>query len=356
MNTLSNGTDRSNTHHSFNAEAYTTAKSSVGWRKHPCDIVIARGNDRVDLLQRMTTNTLSGLAGTTERGMGVQNILLTDKARIIDVFTVLARENDLMLLFSPGMGVQAMEWLEKYTFIDDFTTTDSTAEYASFLVFGVKALQLLEEITGGVVLGDVRTSAWLKAALPDVPEIVIVKQPPLCEFCYTLLVPKAFEGRFIEILSSLEGVAEVNDATFETLRIESAWGKLGLEWTNERNPLEAGLVGLVDFKKGCYIGQEVIARLDTYNKVKMRLSGFVSDTPIPLQARIIDEQSEAGKRIDIGGMTSTTFSPELGKYIALGYIRSAFANPGAFASVVVADESGSETAEMLEIVKLPFVM
>lgn len=318
------------------------------------DVVVGRGNDRLDLLQRLTTNDVVKLSGTDrsntdQGGAGVQNILLTDKARIIDVFTVLARENDIVMLFSAGMGAKAVEWLDKYTFIDDFTTDNQSTNYASFLVFGVRAQQLLEQLTG-IVLHDVRAFSWMKSTILGSTEVILIKQQPLCGFCARLLVSAADAEVVTEVLRGLEGVAEIDDATFETLRIEAAWGKHGKEWTDERNPLEAGLVGLVDFKKGCYIGQEVIARLDTYNKVKVRLSGFLSDAPIPETARFYDGLEE--KRTDIGGITSSTFSPELGEYIALGYIRSAFANPGA---TVEAGAEGGYEAE-LRITKLPFVM
>lgn len=339
---------------SIQSDVYNLVKSSVGWRKHPTtDVVRAWGNDRLDLLQRMTTNDVLKLSGTNTSGVGVQNVLLTDKARIIDVFTVLARQDDVLMLFSSGMGEQIIQWLDKYTFIDDFQTQNLSADYASFLVFGVRSLQLLEELTGASLI-DMRQSSWQKAHIQDISEVIVVRQQPLCGFCYTVLVPKAHEEAFCKILSDVEGIAEVDDTTFETLRIESAWGKLGTEWTDERNPLEAGLVGLVDFKKGCYIGQEVIARLDTYNKVKVRLSGFVSETPIPAQAHFFDESG--GKPTDIGAVSSTNFSPELGRYIALGYIRSQFANPGATVQAITTHENGTQTAQTLEIVKLPFVM
>lgn len=351
MTNLSNGQSPQN---STTSDVYTLATSSVGWRTYPLDIAIARGNDRLDLLQRMTTNDVLKLSGSDTSGNGAQNVLVTDKARIIDVFTVLARENDALMLFSYGLGEKALQWLEKYTFIDDFETKDVSAEYASYLVFGARSLQLLEELTGASLL-DMRQSAWQKVSIAGSAEGMIIKQQPLCGFCHIVLVPKAHEEALCSILRGLEDVAEVDDATFETLRIESAWGKHGAEWTDERNPLEAGLVGLVDFKKGCYIGQEVIARLDTYNKVKVRLSGFVSNALIPANTQFFDIADD-GKRTNIGAVSSTTFSPELGQYIALGYIRSQFANPGATAHGISTNGDGAESAQTLEIVKLPFVM
>jgi folate-binding protein YgfZ len=336
--------------------SYTIAKSSVGWCNYPIDTVIARGNDRLDLVQRMTTNDVSKLTGTETSGSGVQNILLSDKARIIDVFTVLAMPNHALLLFSQGFGEKACAWLDKYTFIDDFTAENISSKYASMLVFGPRSAELLADVTGENI-PELRANAWQGASILG-SEMIIVKQPPLCERCYLLLFPHEARETLAEHLRRFDSVVEIDSDTFETLRIEAAWGQHGSEWTDERNPLEAGLVSLVDFKKGCYIGQEVIARLDTYNKVKVRLSGVVSDAPIPLNARFYDDtdgNSASGKRTDIGGVSSTTFSPELGKYIALCYIRSAFANPGGF--VQASDEAvAGEYRGQLEIVKLPFVV
>jgi tRNA-modifying protein YgfZ len=342
---------------------YATAKSSVGWHIYPVDTVIARGNDRLDLLQRMTTNDVSKLTSTETSGGGVSNVLLTDKARIIDVFTVLARQDHVMMLFSHGLGKKACAWLDKYTFIDDFTTENVSLNYASILVFGPRSAQLLEELTNTSLHdlhGTGSANAWKAASMLGF-DVIIVKQPPLSEQCFLLLIPYEARETFTSYLRTLENIAEVSAEMFETLRIEAAWGQHGTEWTDERNPLEAGLVSLVDFKKGCYIGQEVIARLDTYNKVKVRLSGIVSDAPIPANTRFYDaaeENSADGKRTDIGGVTSTTFSPELEKYIALCYIRSAFANPGGFvqANAEASNEQSLGVYRQLEIVKLPFVI
>ncbi len=364
------------TSHAMNQSHYDIAKNSVAWCAYPLDTVLGRGKDMLDLLQRLTTNDVTKLANPVNisspeqvslqsEGVGVQNILLTDKARIIDVFTILARPEAaqngtspayLQMLFSAGFGAKAAAWLDKYTFIEDAVAQDGSPEYASILIFGARSQQLLEELTG-LKLQDFRHNAWKDALLSSIP-CTIIKQAPLCGYCYVLHFPRAVEASVYELLRGLSenaenGVCEIDAETFETLRIEAAWGKHGAEWTDERNPLEAGLVGLVDFKKGCYIGQEVIARLDTYNKVKVRLSGVVSDKAIPPNARFFDETD--GKRTDIGGVTSSTYSPELQKYIALGYIRTAFANPGA--SIDAALEDGtSGYAERLEIVKLPFVM
>ena len=338
-------------------EAYQTAKRSVGWRRYPFDVARITGKDAADLLQRLTTNNTLGVTGSNEAGAGVQNIFLTDKARIIDVFTTLARAEDFLALFSPGYAAKAVEWLDKYTFLEDALAEDRTAEFTSFLIFGPRSRQLCEELTG-LDLRELRAHSWTRARFANGVEGVLVKHVPLVEYCFIALAPAGEEASLRALLGGVGAgdAAEIDDETFEVLRIEAAWGKQGAEWTEERNPLEAGLVSLVDFKKGCYIGQEVIARLDTYNKVKARLCGFTSAEPIDKNARFIDDSASDKPATEIGGVTSAAYSPELGRYIALGYIRSAFANPGLTVKAVFPRENGETIAQELEIVKLPFTM
>jgi tRNA-modifying protein YgfZ len=310
----------------------------------------------LDLLQRMTTNNVLPLKAVREAGtvsgMGTQTVVLTEKARMLDVCTVLARENDVLMLCSEGKAVEIMAWLDKFIFVDDVQLTDTSATFGAVMVMGPRSPQLLAELTGNSVQ-DLRGCDWQEVILREEfggISMMVVKQPPLCELCYILLFDASHQHSVEAVLLGLgNDVPVLSEHTFEVLRIEAAWGKSGTEWTDQYNPLEAGLVGLVSFTKGCYIGQEVIARLDTYNKVKMRLSGFIAAEPIPEGARFFDDN--AAVPTVIGTITSSAYSPELAKYIALGYIRSNFANPGT--SVFATTE---ERQISTEIIKLPFLM
>jgi folate-binding protein YgfZ len=119
--------------------------------------------------------------------------------------------------------------------------------------------------------------------------------------------------------------------------------------TEAYNPLEAGLTQYISFTKGCYIGQEVIARLDTYDKVQRHLVGLAFDTPPnagegeELEVRDVEE----GKKI--GAVTSIATSPALDRTIGLAYVRTNHAVPGGRVKVLSGDgEIGAV------ITKLPF--
>ncbi len=138
----------------------------------------------------------------------------------------------------------------------------------------------------------------------------------------------------------------VGDEAYNIFRIERGIPAVPNEINDFNNPLEIGLGSDVSFTKGCYIGQEVIARLDTYDKVQRSLKGITSDTDKGLtdNASIIYESKEIGK------ITSSVYSPNLKKNIALGLIKNEFNKNGL--SVFTKDEAG--TLCKINIVDLPF--
>ncbi len=89
-----------------------------------------------------------------------------------------------------------------------------------------------------------------------------------------------------KILKNNSDLKKITQSEYETLRIEYGIPKFGKEMTNETNPLECGLEKYVSFTKGCYIGQEVIARLDTYDKISKHMVGFKIEKRLNLLMRL----------------------------------------------------------------------
>lgn len=322
-------------------DSYRAVKRSAGW----CDrsaigVMRAKGTDRLNLLQRLSTNNVADL----KAGEGQQTVLVSEKARIIDVLTLLVRDDDVLILCSPGKQAEIRRWIAKYTIMDDFKAADVSADYAALQFSGPNSADILRELSGAELSG-LPVSGWLSTELFSVAAD-IVRLPTMCELSYMALIPAGARESMMQDLEQLASVMpRFSEDVYEVLRIEAGLGTPGREWSDKHNPLEASLVGLVDFSKGCYIGQEVIARLDTYNKVKQHLVGFLGNEAIPPGAEFHDAE-----RL-IGSITSSTYSPELERHIALGYIRTQYANPGGSA---VATYDGKEYP--LEIVKLPFTM
>jgi len=110
----------------------------------------------------------------------------------------------------------------------------------------------------------------------------------------------------------------------EALRVERGIPAFGKELGESYNPLEAGLMPLISFTKGCYIGQEVVARLNTYDKVQKSLVGlrWDGDSAVASGTRLLLDGKQAGV------MTTAAMSPRIAGVIGLGYVRKAHATPG----------------------------
>ena len=140
---------------------------------------------------------------------------------------------------------------------------------------------------------------------------------------------------------------------FEILRVEKGIPIAPNELNDKHNPLETTqTASAVSFTKGCYIGQEVIARLDAQGKVQRQLVGLKFGDSLPSTGDRISDESLAGVSPlgdEIGEITSIANSPSFGN-IGLGYVRAKHANPGKVVSVK--DSEGNKFSATL--VKLPF--
>ncbi len=278
------------------------------------------GADGLDLLNRLSTNKLIDLTA----GEGASTVLTTNKGRIIDLFPVVNLGGELLVITSPQTMEQVVDWVDLYTFGEDIQVTDFTNESALLHVVGPEAASLLgtaalslyhacEISIGGAQLQAVRTDALGAAG-------------------YDLLVARGQAEEAWNALVHL-GAAPMGEDAAEMLRVEQGMPRYGRELGEEFNPLEAGLLPSISFDKGCYIGQEVVVRLNTYNKVQKRLVGIVvrDGSPLPEQRLEVDEK-------DAGFLTSVAYSPILESALALGYVRTRHASAGQEVCIRSGDE------------------
>ncbi|QQS34098.1 MAG: hypothetical protein IPM50_05850 [Acidobacteriota bacterium] len=138
-----------------------------------------------------------------------------------------------------------------------------------------------------------------------------------------------------------DGPIPISDELYETLRIESGVPKFGIDMDETTIVPELGIDGLISYNKGCYIGQEIIARIHFRGHVAKQLTGLVSTDGLGPGNELTSPECKPAGRI-----TSVTFSPKLGKTIALAYVRYDFLAPG---TELLAGETRAEVSE------LPFV-
>ena len=217
--------------------------------------LIVSGDDAIDLLNRLSTNDLELL----QPGHGMSSVLTTNKGRIIDLLHILHRGDDSLILTSPGTQGKVAEWIDFYTFIEDVSVSDVSDETSERMYIGGSSAQLLAE--SGYLpspisenLSHLRSGdedAWTIVARADIGDLPAYR-----------VISSAGHG------PPDFGLSVLNEDEFRTLRIEQAIAAYPAEMNEDRNPLEANLKPYINFNKGCYIGQEVVARLNTYDRVQ----------------------------------------------------------------------------------------
>ncbi len=291
------------------------------------------GSHRLDFIQRQTTNDVRRLA--PERAL--LTVLTSPTARILDVFTLLHEEDAVGVVTQPGRAAAAAHLRSRIFFMDEVTVEDASAEVAQLDVEGSAASDLLLPAglgrlpsAGEVVSGEIAGVAMR-----------VVGQQGLAGVGYRVIGPAS---GFSVVVAALEdaGASRLSDKSYAILRVEAGLPAAEHELTEDYTPLEVGLQGAVSDDKGCYTGQEVIARQITYDKVTQRLVGLNLDGFAAAGADVL-----AGDR-RVGRVTSSADSPRLGP-IALAVIRRPHHEPGTRLSV--ADPAGILEAT---VVPLPF--
>jgi folate-binding protein YgfZ len=330
----------------MNIESYTKAHKFLALfnASEKFGRVMATGQDALDLIHRMSTNDLLPLIDKS--GDGAQTVLTTEKGRIIDLLTILSKGRNALLITSSGREDLVIKWLDKFVIMEDAKFEKKSDEISQFLIFGPKALEFLQEISPISLIGLMNFN-FIEVEVAGV-NVILQKTHRIIESGWAIFVEKPDSKAVLDYLQDAiesEGGTVIDDDTYNLMRIEAGIPTAPNELNEKHNPLETTLVQAISWTKGCYIGQEVIARLDTYDKVQRHLMGVeISETfkngslPIPV-ANSENEQ--------IGEITSMEFSPSLNKSIGLAFIKTAFAIPEM--NVMVGEEKIAG-----EIVKLPF--
>ena len=290
------------------------------------------GNDARDLLNRLSTNLVDP---DGDAGEVAVTVLTSDRGRIVDLVYVAHCGDHQLMITSPGQQQNVIEFLDKYTIMEDLEVEDVTGDTVMLTLTGPEA---------GDILRRVDAAAVQLVELPDDPEDA-ARHP-----AYQLVCQDADDAQRMWAALESAGAVNISAETAEALRIATGQPAYGSEMSDTYNPLEAGLIGAIDFHKGCYIGQEVIARLDTYHKVQKYLvtlrfesdGGDVSEAASTLPgARLTDEAGDA-----MGLVTSATVVPtaEGSDVIGLGYVRTRAVEIGGRLSVE--SEAGEVSAEI----------
>jgi folate-binding protein YgfZ len=304
--------------------------------------VFAQGTDAIDLLHRMSTNDLKPLESTP--GRAVLTVLTNEKARFIDAIKVVRDTSGAtVLLTSAGKEQEVIDWLDRYVIMENAKFLHATKYISQFLLCGPAATGILQQFSSVTIDED-------RGAVYDLEiegaSATLVRAPSLAGSGWFVLMGADFAKRVWDRLAAetLAGNGATFDhAMFDLLRIENGTPIAPNEINDKHNPLETGFATeAVSFTKGCYIGQEVIARLDAQQKVqrhlmKLEIAMPWADAMSELAGGTVPMKIRAADLTEIGEFTSFAASPATQKVIGLGYVRSAFAKTETPCGIAVND-------------------
>lgn len=227
----------------------------------PVEALEVKGADGIDLLHRLSTNNVL----TVKEGEIVSTIFTNEKGRIVDYVHIARLPHTLLLLVSKASASNLIKWIERYTIMEDVTVISMSGQRSTLSVIGTASFSYVKDLTGV----DIKPHCAYDVTIGGIEaKALATEEFGMCTV--TIVVPGDMEEalRTFFLNHTLEPISE---AVYTALRTQLGIPAAGHELTADFNPYEAGLRHAISFTKGCYIGQEVIARLDTYDKVQKQM-------------------------------------------------------------------------------------
>ena len=306
---------------SYKAATESSALVEKDW----CGLIKLTGGDRVSWLQGMVTNDVAKL----KPGTGCYAAHLTPQGKIVAHMQILFDEDALWLSLERSAIQPLITAFDRLLIMEDVQVANASDEYSVLGLFGPKASEVLE--------------AWLGEPL-NLTQRYSHRTLEQCRIVmsdlgYDIWVPRTQVDNIVRSIVQT-GATAVDHGTFEVVRTEAGLPVYGVDIDETTTMPELGEAG-ISYDKGCYIGQEVVAKVKYIGHVNRRFVGLVFANDVLPEAK---SPIRKGGR-EVGYVTTSLFSPRLNKPIALGFVsRGAYA-PGNEVEV------GTETAR---IVELPF--
>lgn len=285
------------------------------------------GGDRLRFVHNQSTNDFN----SRQPGDGCDTVFVTNTARTLDLATGYVTEDAIILLVSPSRRQTLFNLLDRYIFpADKVELQDITDDTACFTLVGEQSPQLLQKLG---ITDDIPAGKHQLVTLNDCP-VRIARGSGLALPGYTLLCSADAAAQLWKTLNE-SGATPLGEGVWHRLCVQQGRPVPDAELTDDYNPLEAGLWDCISFNKGCYIGQETIARLNTYQGVKQQLWGLRLNAAVSPGTPIVLDEAK------VGTLTSFAITPE--GCLGLGYIRTKAGGAGLTVRV------GEATAEVVDV-------
>jgi folate-binding protein YgfZ len=301
------------------------------------------GGEAVQFLNGMLTNDVVRL----EDGGWMHAAFPNPQGRLVATARIFRRGGAFLFDTAAATYARLLKTLERFTFAGDFHVRDLTAETATLSVQGSGARAVV-----GAVLGEDASNterARTSTARFGSGEVTVVRATHTAEDGFDLFVGVLDAGALWDALVGA-GSRPVGFDALEVLRVEAGVPRYGVDASEANVVLEVvDEDEAVSYTKGCYAGQEIIARIHWRGHVAKKLAGviFDRDAEPPADARVRDCADER----EVGRITSSVFSPRLGRHVALALVKYDFLTPGTELKVF----SGEAEVCAAHVAELPLV-
>jgi folate-binding protein YgfZ len=275
-------------------DAYNHIRSDgAGFIEMPRGLITVWGKEAVQFLDGMITNDMK----TLEDGQQMLAAFPNAQGRLLAIIRVLRNGERFLIETEDTTKEKVFQNLFRFTFAGEFFVDDLSEKFQYFEIFGPKKdvynPNVGEKFPGSFAFESQEGAAYF--------------------------VPADLAGDFRSFLTDKNGCVAIDDELYETLRIESGIPKFGVDVDETTIVPELGLDRMISYTKGCYIGQEIVARIHFRGHVAKQLTGLVAETETAGLSAGMELKSPDGK--NAGKVTSVIASPQLQKQIALAYVR-----------------------------------
>ena len=314
-------------------ELYHAARHGAAVLRQPWNRGLIRlaGPDRISWLQGMVTNDVEKLLS----GQGAYAAHLNAQGKMVAQMTILADADCFWLTLETSNVAKLSEVLERMIVMEEVQSEDHSSNFESIAILGPLAGSALE--------------TWLGEPLQlnrEYDHRKVLKGPRIVrdELGYTVWADVSSVNDILDGLRSA-GATPIDEETWNIIRTEAGLPIYGVDIDETTTLPELGEKG-IRYDKGCYIGQEVVARIKYLGHVNRRFMGFISDADkLPERGSVV----EAGGK-NVGYITTSVVSPHMEKAIALGFVNRVAAVPGTSVELVSgANRMNSKVSE------LPFI-
>jgi folate-binding protein YgfZ len=304
------------------------------------------GSEAVQFLNGLITNDMKTLTEDAWMPAAFPNVQgrLLASVRVARLKALESENPNYLIDTEAATRENVLKTLQRFTLAGDFRVADITDETRQFAVQGSEADDVVRAVFGDAVIGlpeqGATTISW------NGMEVTALRDTHTGAKGFDLISPTLGAGDLWQSLVDA-GAAPVSEDVVETLRIEAGIPRYGLDMDETNVVTETNLDDAISYTKGCYIGQEIIARIKYRGHVAKKLTGLSFADKVEVASgdliKTLDDK-------DIGRITSATYSPQLKRTIALSYLKYDYLAADTSVKVI---HNGDEVPA--HVTELPFI-